>query len=106
MLEVLLDEFMEDKMEKNKKGDACCTSHRCEILGIVFLAIATILTLLTFSGVGILGMFLVGTVFCSHKHWSQRCRCGCDCCSTDTSSCSMPSPKKETTPKRAAAPKK
>lgn len=81
---------MEDKMEKNKKADACCTSHRCEILGIIFLAIATILTLLTFSGVGILGMFIVGLVFCTHKHLSyRRCHCGCSCCSAD-SNCDVP----------------
>ena len=77
-------------MEKTKKGDAKCTSHRCEILGIIFLAVATILTLLTFSGVGILGMFIVGMMFCCHKHWhGKRCYCGCSCCSDDTS-CAMP----------------
>lgn len=105
MLVVMFGEFMEDKMEKNKKGDACCTSHRCEILGIIFLALATILTLLTFSGVGILGMFVVGTIFCCHKHWGRRCQCGCHCCNTDTS-CSVPNePKKEPTAKRATTKK-
>ncbi len=93
-------------MEKNKKGDACCTSHRCEILGIIFLALATILTLLTFSGVGILGMFVVGTVFCCHKHWGRRCHCGCTCCNTDNS-CTVTThePKKEPATKRTTTKK-
>lgn len=65
-------------MEKNKKANACCTSHRCEILGAVLLAIATILTVLTYSGLGIFGMFLVGLVFCCHKHWSCPTESCCD----------------------------
>jgi hypothetical protein len=98
---------MEDKMLKNTKADVCCTSHRCEILGIIFLAIATILTLLTFSGVGILGMFIVGLVFCCHKHWGcTRCNCKGSSCSTEIE-CDMHDPKikketsaKKTTPKK------
>ncbi len=94
-------------MEKNKKPDGCCTSHRCEIIGIIFLAIATILTLLTFSGVGILGLFIVGLVFCMHKHLGHRkCCCGCDCCASN-SSCDLPAAeaKKEPTVRKTAAKK-
>ncbi|MDP3704300.1 MAG: hypothetical protein Q8R24_00130 [Legionellaceae bacterium] len=94
-------------MEKNKdcKVTACCTSHRCEIFGGIFLAIATVLTLLTYSGLGILGMFIVGMVFCCHKHTGfGRCRCGC--CSTNMTTCDMPAPKKETAVAKKAATKK
>lgn len=80
-------------MEKDKdcKVSACCTTHRCEILGVIFLAVATVLTLLTYSGIGIFGMFLVGLVFCCHKHLGCR-RCNCGCCSPDTSTCAAPAP--------------
>lgn len=69
-------------MEKNKKmkGETCCTSHRCEILGVIFIAVATVLTLLTFEGSAILGMFIVGVVLCCHKHMGRRCSCGCESC--------------------------
>lgn len=98
-------------MEKNTSG----CSHKFEILGIIFLAIATVLTLYTLNGMGILGMFIVGLVFCKHKHSNVCCpKCGCancECCSDGMSSCGMSScdmpkaekmtAKKATTRKRA-----
>lgn len=60
-----------------------CLSNRCEIIGIVFLVIATVLTLITLSGMGIFGMFLVGVLMCCHKHY-QKCPCACGCCSKDS----------------------
>ena len=49
----------------------CWSGFTC-ILGVGFIIIATILPLMTMSGFGILGMFLVGAILCRHK---------CDCCS-------------------------
>lgn len=96
-------------MDKNVKG--CCASHRVEILGVIMLAIATVLTLYTLSSAGIFGMFLVGVVFCTHKHFgSGMCGCGptCGCCST-AMDCDVPqsiahhvthTPKKATTTRK------
>ena len=96
---------------KNSKAGMCCTSHRSEILGIIFLAIATILTILTFNGMGIFGMFLVGSIFCCHKHWGRRCSCGCKCCSEPTmTTCTETEPvihnKKQTVAVKKAVTKK
>lgn len=46
----------------------CISSHRGEIVGSVLLILATLLTILTFSGLGILGMFVTGLFLCCHKH--------------------------------------
>lgn len=50
------------------KVKECLSSHRGEIVGAVFLILATLLTILTFSGLGILGMFVTGLYLCCHKH--------------------------------------
>lgn len=84
---------MDDK--EKCKITACCKSHGCKILGLILVVLAVILTVITFSGLGILGMFLVGMVFCCHKHLSSRvggcgCGCGCSCCpSSDDASCGV-----------------
>jgi hypothetical protein len=84
--------------KKNCKVTACFTTHRRELVGGFFLLMATLLTILTFSGIGIFGMFIAGMALCCHKHWCCRnCTCGC-CSSTEMEeSCSTtntPSPKK------------
>jgi len=86
---------MEKMKDKDGKTNGCCTSHRCEILGVIMLAIAVVLTLLTFNGAGIFGMFIAGLVFCCHKHWGCR-RCHCGCCGPEMTHCDMPTPKKAT----------
>lgn len=77
-------------MEKDAKckPSSCYKSHCGEIFGAILLAIGVILTLITFSDWGILGMFLVGGMFCCHKHWRNKshcdnsdCGCDCPCCS-------------------------
>ena len=55
----------------------CLSTHRREIVGAFFLLIATLLTVLTFSGIGIFGMFLTGLFLCCKKHMGCRC---CRCC--------------------------
>ena len=52
----------------------CLSSHRGEIVGAIFIILATLLTVLTFSGLGILGMFATGLFLCCHKHMCcQKC---------------------------------
>ncbi len=82
---------MDDK--KECKIAACCKSNCCGIIGMILVVLATILTLITLNGAGILGMFVAGLVFCCHKHMSSKgccpgCRCGC-CSSEDTMVCSL-----------------
>jgi hypothetical protein len=102
-------------MDKKNKS-ACCVSHKMEIFGVIFLVIATVLTLYTQSGMGILGLFIAGVVFCKHKHpGCSKCGCtNCECCcdmsscgngSCDTdsynmASCDMPAPKKKASPRK------
>lgn len=78
---------MDDKMDC--KVSACCKANWCGILGIILVLLAVILTLITFSGFGIFGMFLVGMMFCCHKHmtskFGNRCACGCGCKCCDSS---------------------
>ena len=47
---------------------ACCWDYRHELLGLILLIIATLLTLATCNGLGIFAMFLVGGVLCCYKH--------------------------------------
>ena len=74
--------------DKNKcKITECCQKHWYRMLGIILVVLAAILTVITFSGLGILGMFLAGLMLCCHKHLSSGmgwggCGCGCSCCSS------------------------
>lgn len=64
-------------MDKNKcKGGPT----RCEVLGFILLLIATLLTIFTFNGLGILGMFFVGLALCCHHKF---CRKGEQCCDVE-----------------------
>lgn len=56
----------------------CCRSNRCSAVGIVLIVIASIMTIVTFSGLGIFGMFIVGLAMCCHK----RLLCQCGCCNS------------------------
>ncbi len=70
---------MDDK--KDCKISACCKANWCGFLGIILVLLAVVLTLITSSGLGIFGMFLVGMMFCCHKHMSSKlCGSGCKCC--------------------------
>lgn len=61
---------------KDCKVSACCKTHGCKILGLIFLVIGTILTFITLNGMGIFGMFVAGIVLCCHKY-GNKCQCGC-----------------------------
>ena len=56
---------------KNKKyceAKACCWSYRHELLGVILLILATVLTVITCNSFGIVAMFFVGLVLCGHKY--------------------------------------
>ncbi len=47
--------------------DMGCWSGFVGILGVAFILVATVLTIYTMNGVGILGMFIVGVMLCRRK---------------------------------------
>ena len=62
-----------------------CWASRFEILGLVFLIIATVLTIIAWSSLGIVAMFVVGLVLIGHKHF---CYIGChSSCHSEGESC-------------------
>ena len=62
-----------------------CWSNRYEILGLAFLIIATVLTVIAWSSLGIVAMFAVGLVLIGHKHF---CYIGChSSCHSEDNSC-------------------
>jgi hypothetical protein len=64
-------------MEKTSKK-SCTRTGTHYVFGVIFIVLATILTLVTLSGFGILGLFAVGiSLLCCHNH----------CCSKSDSSC-------------------
>lgn len=63
---------------KDNKWSGCCWNHKYEMLGIVFLVIATVLTIIAWDSFGIVAMFVVGLVLLGHKHFCYfGCRCHC-----------------------------
>ena len=54
----------------------CYWTHRYEILGLVLLFIATVLTIISFNSLGIAAMFIVGGFLCAHRYLS----CSSHCC--------------------------
>ena len=62
-------------MKNNKycKVTGGCWGHRHEILGLVLLILATILTIFTANSIGIAAMYLVGLVLCCYKCLAQHC---------------------------------
>ncbi|OGV30200.1 MAG: hypothetical protein A3E88_01280 [Legionellales bacterium RIFCSPHIGHO2_12_FULL_35_11] len=54
--------------KKDCKVRECFKSHRRELVGAIFLVLATLLTILTLSGLGIIGMFAVGLMLCCNGH--------------------------------------
>jgi hypothetical protein len=61
---------------KDCKWGACSWNNRYELLGIVFLVVATILTIIAWDSFGIVAMYIVGLVCIGHKHF---CYFGCNC---------------------------
>ena len=57
---------------------ACVWAHRYQLLGLVLMVLATILTILTLDSFGIAVMFIVGLLLLIHKQMQGRCGC-CPC---------------------------
>ena len=96
---------MKDVKDEGKCGlSGAFWSHRSKLVGGFFLIVATILTLLTLNGFGILGMFLVGTVLC-RRHMMCGC-CSChSSCSEKCSPCDTGTCEPELTPIKTAVKK-
>ncbi len=88
-----------------KNAKKCGMSSECwsgfvGVLGAGFIIVATILTLVTMNGLGILGMFIVGAMLCRRKHM---------CCDShhghhdDMCCCAEEKPKPKAKPKKTAA---
>lgn len=72
-----------DSLKKCKMMD-CCRMHRCGMVGMVLIVIASILTIITSSGLGIFGMFIAGLGMCCHKSLLCRCKCCGEECGDDS----------------------
>ena len=68
-------------MKSKKYGEvtSCCWGYRHELLGLILLILATILTLATCNSLGIFEMFLVGMVLFCHKCWFWHCHTDTHC---------------------------
>lgn len=68
-------------MRDIKKTASCWWSYRKEVLGLVLIFTATVLTLVTLNSVGIAAMFVVGLLLLCHKHLhcssSEVCHTDC-----------------------------
>lgn len=71
---------------KDSKWSGCCWSNRYEMLGIAFLIIATVLTIIAWDSFGIVAMFVVGLALLGHKHFRYfgcHCHCHDDTCGAE-----------------------
>lgn len=98
-------------MDADKK---CCSvmdyvkCKKTEILGFVIILLASIATLLSFSGLGLLGMLIVGWGLMTRR-CCFNCRCCCNSSSCESNVCStenvcdVEKPAKKTTSKAKKA---
>lgn len=70
---MFLNFIKEEKMKEPNKIRTCLWKCRYELIGLVLLVIATLLTIFTVNSVGIAAMFLVALVLC------KGCYCGFYC---------------------------
>lgn len=71
---------------KDCSWTGCCWNSRYEVLGVAFLIIATLLTIIAWDSFGIVAMFVVGLVLIGHKHFcyfGSRCKKQDDCCDSN-----------------------
>jgi hypothetical protein len=92
-------------MEDSKECRVSCYwTYRFEILGLVLIFIATILTLVTFNSLGIAAMFVVGAALCCHKYLScsscNICHPESECTIDEKSNLSLEPEHKKRMPKK------
>ena len=75
------------KDSKYCKYTACCWDYRHELLGLVLIVIATLLTIATNNSIGIAAMFLVGLGLCCGRHLSCHVSHSNDHCHTGGEEC-------------------
>lgn len=63
------------KSKKSCEMTACGKGYRHELLGLILLVLATVLTIFTGNSLGIFGMFLVGLALFCRKFWHCNCPC-------------------------------
>ena len=80
------------KDSKYCKYTACCWDYRHELLGIILLVIATLLTIATCNSFGIAAMFLVGLVLCCCRHMFYHCSQTHGHCHSSEEKCEMMAP--------------
>lgn len=95
-------------MKNNKYGEVttCCWSYRHELLGLVLLVLATILTIATASGLGIFAMFIVGLGLCCRKCLPHHCCHPDPHCHREDENCEVLLPEKIEKPVRKSRVKK
>ncbi len=77
----------------------CCHANRCSVVGMILIVLATIMTIVTMSGLGIFGMFIVGLAMSGHKYWAHHDKSLDEACD-DHSHCEVkPKETKKTTKK-------
>ena len=89
-------------MDEGKKycGVIAHIWHRkSDILGGLLILFASIATLLSFSGLGLFGMFLAGIALICRHHWTPEC-CMKSCYTDMSSTCSDEKPMKKTKAKK------
>lgn len=67
-------------MTDTKKIHSCLWAYRYEVLGLILLVIAVLLTVFTLDSIGIAAMFLVALVLCGHRCLCNKC---CTVCHPD-----------------------
>ena len=90
------------KNSKYCQMTACCWAFRHELIGIILLAIATFLTIVTVNSFGIVAMFLVGAVLCCYRHVCHISHGNAHCISEEMNLDAMP---EQMAPKQAVVKK-
>lgn len=62
-------------MDENNKCSRmhCIIKYRFELLGLVLIALATILTVVSMDSLGIVAMFIIGALLCCHQYCLKSC---------------------------------
>lgn len=64
-------------MSENKKCTKihCIMQYRYELLGIILIVLATLLTIVTMDSLGIIAMYIIGAILCCHQYCLKHSIC-------------------------------